>query len=142
MARQSRFTPEIREEIKRRRAAGEGYKQLARAFDAAPPTIYYLLHPEKDEKRKRSRNSGEAARIYRTTSGVGRTQSTRAERESILPPIPPDTRSLSARMFGDPLPGRSALDAKRRTLDAHYPPSGPLYIGTSPAFQDEARGLE
>ncbi|MEM8575536.1 MAG: hypothetical protein AAGF48_12975 [Pseudomonadota bacterium] len=28
-------------------------------------------------------------------------------------PIPLDTRSITARVFGDPLPGRSALDKKR-----------------------------
>lgn len=33
-----------------------------------------------------------------------------------LPLIPDDTRSLSARLLGDPLPGRSALD--RRIYEA------------------------
>lgn len=31
-----------------------------------------------------------------------------------LAEIPPDTRSLTGRLFGDPLPGRSALDVKRQ----------------------------
>jgi len=32
--------------------------------------------------------------------------------------IPPDTRSLTARMLGDPIPGRSALDRRRPKLFA------------------------
>lgn len=32
-----------------------------------------------------------------------------------LAEIPPDTRSLTGMLFGDPLPGRSALDKRRMT---------------------------
>lgn len=34
------------------------------------------------------------------------------ELEARLAEIPPDTRCLTARFFGDPLPGRSALDRR------------------------------
>jgi hypothetical protein len=32
-----------------------------------------------------------------------------------LAEIPPDTRSLTARLFGDPIPGRRAIDQRRAT---------------------------
>lgn len=35
-----------------------------------------------------------------------------------IPPVPRDTRTLTARIFGDPLPGRSALDQKREQEQA------------------------
>lgn len=38
---------------------------------------------------------------------------TRRDAERLMALIPPDTRGVTARLFGDPLPGRSALDQRR-----------------------------
>jgi hypothetical protein len=38
----------------------------------------------------------------------------RADAERLVGLIPRDTRSLTGRIFGDPMPGRSALDKERR----------------------------
>jgi len=37
----------------------------------------------------------------------------KADRERMLASIPDDTRTLTGRIMGDPLPGRSALDMRR-----------------------------
>jgi hypothetical protein len=40
-------------------------------------------------------------------------QQMRADAEVLLKQIPPDTRDLTSRLMGDPLPGRRALDARQ-----------------------------
>jgi hypothetical protein len=52
---------------------------------------------------------------YRTRCGQNTTNGTRVlmskeEYEALIASIPEDTRDLTARLCGDPLPGRSALD--------------------------------
>jgi hypothetical protein len=47
------------------------------------------------------------AKLYPSRPKPGDIEARRAE-------IPADTRSLTARIFGDPLPGRSALDRSAR----------------------------
>lgn len=41
----------------------------------------------------------------------------RQEFQRLMATIPPDTRDLTSRIAGDPLPGRSHLDRKRMQAD-------------------------
>jgi len=43
-----------------------------------------------------------------------------AEVERLRRSVPADTRSFSARLFGDPLPGRSALDKRRSIIPTNF----------------------
>lgn len=67
-----------------------------------------------DTTRRRDgtpRRSGNAARASFFNSG--REVETPGYRQK-PPPVPDDTRDVTGRIFGDPMPGRSALDAMRR----------------------------
>jgi hypothetical protein len=57
-------------------------------------------------RSNRVRNTGHAERLTNST--------TNADAARLLALIPADTRSLTGRLAGDPLPGRSALDMKRQ----------------------------
>jgi hypothetical protein len=46
------------------------------------------------------------------TAGFARFRPTPAELRALARAIPPDTRDVTARLCGDPLPGRSALDRR------------------------------
>lgn len=46
------------------------------------------------------------------------TKAAKLQAERMLLAIPADTRDLTQRLFGDPLPGRSALDQARKQLAA------------------------
>lgn len=55
------------------------------------------------------------AAALRDKSEAGLKYASRIDRETLaarLSEIPQDTRPLTARIFGDPLPGRSALDRR------------------------------
>ena len=45
------------------------------------------------------------------------TKEARINGERMWRDLPPDTRGLTARICGDPLPGRSALDKRRNGLE-------------------------
>lgn len=89
------------------REEGKSYKAIGRRFGVEEHTVHARLDPVYAEQR-RKRN--------------GRT--TKAVREHVRPAIddaeafrqfasfPKDTRNLTARLCGDPLPGRSALDMR------------------------------
>lgn len=72
--------------------------------------------------RKRQRKIDEiAAAAAKRAAGLNRHVGKRgtlmeAEWKRQMAEIPDDTRDLTARTFGDPLPGRSALDRKHSSL--------------------------
>ena len=57
-------------------------------------------------------------RLDRKTSGPGKITSeriaVRKQAEALIDAIPADTRDLTQRVMGDPLPGRSALDRREK----------------------------
>lgn len=64
---------------------------------------------------KRRRNADNRA-MTAAKKAAGLTYASRIDAADVaarLAEIPPDTRSLTGRMFGDPLPGRSALARHR-----------------------------
>lgn len=77
--------------------------------------------PERVERRKKARRSEEAQarqqEAYRgnTWSVIGKLGGSRISAEDIAKlklAIPDDTRTITGIVFGDPLPGRSALDRR------------------------------
>jgi hypothetical protein len=91
--------------------AGWTYKRLGEKFEVNYQTVKRALDPEfrakrckqvRDAARQRARaNDGWVQRKREHASAT----SMKADGLARLAEIPPDTRSLTARMFGDPIPG-------------------------------------
>lgn len=64
-------------------------------------------------KQRRNEMNREAT-ANRKAAGIvlGLDTGVRADAERLMAQIPADTRTVTARLFGDPLPGRSALDQR------------------------------
>lgn len=97
-------------EIKRAsdlRASGMSWDNLGKHLGCDGETIRRQLDPEYREVR---------AQRYHSSNPAYRMQSERrisaAEAERAVARIQPDTRTRAARIMGDPMPGRSALDKK------------------------------
>lgn len=84
------------------------YRQLAERFGVSAQAMFYALS---DASQRR------AAIIRRASLGPPTVTRLRVSVEQDaairLTEIPEDTRDLTGRFFGDPLPGRSALDQKK-----------------------------
>lgn len=78
------------------------YAELGKRYALSGVTVYYALnnHAARVAEERRA-----ASRAYQGPRPIDPARL--AER---LAAIPADTRDLTARFFGDPLPGRSALD--------------------------------
>lgn len=86
------------------RANGETWTTIGREFGVDPKTAKTRLDPAYREKRRARRQS--------TSPNFMRGKVERVDRIMEIPPIPADTRGLTARTFGDPIFERSALYAK------------------------------
>lgn len=94
------------------RRNGESWGSIARALGIGEERIRRIIEPGFAERR----NAGIIeARYTRGVRGEPRVKLTPNEVRAALNGIPEDTRSRSARFFGDPLPGRSALDRRTHT---------------------------
>lgn len=82
-------TPKLLARIRQLRRQGETYKAIGAAIGIHKTTVADWLG-----KSNRGRNP------FRPN-------------DRDLPAVPVDTRDMTGRMLGDPLPGRSALDKKR-----------------------------
>lgn len=109
-------TPAEREakiaEAKRLRAAGVDFKNIGRALCINETTAHMWVDPDYAQSRREQIN--EARRHWRKQSKSVNTHAVfnhglnDAEIMRRLREIPEDTRSLTGRLLGDPLPGRSA----------------------------------
>jgi hypothetical protein len=96
---------------RRFRAGGMTWKDLGRCFNVTPETVKYQIDPEwKNRSLERRAELRQAPRI--PSPQPEDASPTRAELAKLLRSIPLDTRDLTARICGDPLPGRSALDMR------------------------------
>ena len=100
------------------RKAGQSYKQLSWFFNVSVNSVRYHC----DVARQVRRNEEKQATLRRSEIlGPGNMQSAREIRKidyeamRLKREIPKDTRSLTARLCGDPLSGRSALDSHGQT---------------------------
>lgn len=112
------MTPEQRDRIaaegRRLRQEGLSWRAIGRIFGVGDQTVRYWADPDRAQEVRAASASNRAAgrkqggRPSREDSAAGR-----ADVMARLAEIPPDTRSITARLFGDPLPGRSALERER-----------------------------
>ncbi len=113
MPRRPNITPEQVEQMRELREKGKlSYTQIAEQIGVHKTAVYYWLNPKKQAKKKDynvERNKD--LRPLGPTKVV--------KQPPVLPSAlpPPDTRSLTGRLLGDPIPGRSALDRKLKEKD-------------------------
>ena len=115
MATLPALTPEQRAEVMRLyRDEKVSVPKLAARFRVSDPTIRRVVDPKyRDydrtvQNRKRARLIKESPHAGRLSAG----RPTAEDVERLRADIPADTRDLTARILGDPLPGRSALDRR------------------------------
>jgi hypothetical protein len=96
-------------------ARGLSYTEVAKVFGLTNTTVHRRLDPmfaahlrERVNMARAVKRGTEVAATFRYTPPPEQDSAAR------LAEIPPDTRSLTARVFGDPLPGRSAFDRYSR----------------------------
>lgn len=80
-------------------AHGYSIWDAARLLDIPYATLRRWLDPAFAAREREQYRAGTARRAFRPSGP--------------LPPVPEDTRDLTGRLMGDPLPGRSALDRRR-----------------------------
>jgi len=98
------------------RAANVGWLAISRMTGLSVDVLRYRLDATFAERRRaHSRAKHLALRQERAGPIVHAQRDIRPQDAALaLAKVQPDTRSLMAKFFGDPLPGRSALDRKRR----------------------------
>jgi hypothetical protein len=112
------LTAEQIAEAKRLYADGWSYPRLGERFGCDYKTVKLALDADYAKERRMQVNS--AARLRRSPykRPAGRENasgaSVKEDAAARLAEIPKDDRSLTARLMGDPLPTRSALDKARR----------------------------
>lgn len=120
MARPKTVTPKMIKTMHRMRERGRTMLEIAEHLGLDRSTISYHLNAELREKRReyvrerkqmlKEAEEGRAAAGYVPKYLLEKIENDwkRLRRE-----IPRDTRTFTQRFFGDPLPGRSALDRKQ-----------------------------
>jgi len=108
-------------EARRLRSEGMTWVALARKFGCASDTVKRALDPAFRQHRAEGIKAAKANRKQGVEMPRGRptnfviSEGTAVARDAarLMALIPKDTRPLTARLFGDPLPGRSALDQRK-----------------------------
>lgn len=115
-------------EIKEKIAAGAKVRAIAAQYGVARDTVLRAVDPAFRARRAAmiARNKGNGYCDRRPIKATpvkpdGIERRILADALRLMEQIPADTRCLTARIFGDPLPGRSAFDARYRTTgkDTH-----------------------
>lgn len=109
--------PERAEIIRRAlamREEGATWNAIGRALDFRNTTIRFHCDPEFRKKSNESKRYLRPGGRFHYFSSENDPISTRTDALRRLAEIPEDTRSLTARTFGDPLPGRRACDLRAR----------------------------
>lgn len=106
-----KFSEEAIEEARRLMNAETPWAEIGRKLGCNPDTIRRRLDPKWREYRAAQIRSVKHADGYVNMNRVSEVRrSRRDEADRRMAEIPEDTRSVSQRIMGDPLPGRSALD--------------------------------
>ena len=92
------------------------WTDIARATGFSAEKVRRRLDPEYRRRRNQRANESRVRILAEITPAariVGTARVSPKDAERAIAAIPPDTRNLTARAFGDPLPGRSALDQRK-----------------------------
>ena len=93
-------TPHYFHDLARRlRSEGKTTAAIAKEIGVSETTVRRIVTDHPDSRRVANGKNAER-------------RDDRAEAAKLMRKIPNDTRSLTARLFGDPLPGRSAADTQ------------------------------
>lgn len=88
------------------RDRGMSIREIAEEMKVSKNAILYALDPE---KRACQAERDFEKRIKREGRQYVPVEFYKAKEKEVFPPLPPDTRDLTGRLLGDPLPERSAL---------------------------------
>lgn len=110
------MSPEAIKKARQMIQAGATWKAVGRELGCAADTVRRWLDPQWAEMRRKQVNEARLRKRLGNPVQREKPQSLRvavkADAERAFAQVPPDTRDLTARIFGDPLPGRSALDQR------------------------------
>ena len=112
------FTEEEIARINSMRASGSSWQAIGASFGCSYDKVRRAVEPAYAAKRTQQIRECEARRRDRghyKSQGISHMASRNSVADDAmarLAEIPPDTRGLTARTFGDPIPGRSALDRR------------------------------
>jgi hypothetical protein len=107
---------EDKEKIERLVAEGKSMREIGAMYGCSSTLVLYTIRPDIRKNRQKQANDRKNADL---TGLKPRTWSKPEPKVVVLGvPEPRDTRDLTGRMFGDPLPGRSYLDRIRAKQDA------------------------
>lgn len=102
-----RMTEQNRAEARQLYAAGWTITAIGRHLGFLPESIRRIVDERYAARRRESINKAREQRRL-TSAAISQRREVDASRSE----VPTDTRDLTARLFGDPLPGRSALDQR------------------------------
>lgn len=111
------MSPEQIELVRQLRAAGMGWVRIGKAVGLGEHRIRRIVDPEyrarrnKLAERRRPRPRKNEVGGPLSAGVVGRPSAEKLR--AIALALPSDTRGLTARLMGDPLPGRSALEQRK-----------------------------
>lgn len=117
--RQMDLPPDQVQRARELRAEGLSWSNIGARLGLHEDTMRRRIDPGFKERR-----TGPRVRAFIRAGGERHV--TQAEAETALARVPTDTRSMSARVMGDPLPGRSALDKMRAAQPVKVGPYSPV----------------
>lgn len=104
--------------IRRLKATGMLIKDIAKECDVNKSTVIYHTS-EKRKKAEREARNQRQKELFLSKKSMECVkfdfvpEETRQMAERLMRQVPRDTRDLTGRVFGDPIPGRSALDQRQ-----------------------------
>jgi hypothetical protein len=112
--RKPEISDETWERAKKLRLDGASWERVARYVGAGVERTRYRIDPAWVEKRRDRFRGRPEGKPRKYTLSAGRLESWMPPEQyaQLLATIPHDQRSFTARLLGDPLPGRSALDQR------------------------------
>lgn len=107
------------ERARRYRREGMPWSTIGARLGVSPERLRYWIDPGYAEHRRKRTNANRRRAYWAEPRQFGARVSaghvSPQDLASAVANVPVDTRSRMARFMGDPLPGRSALDAKRNS---------------------------
>lgn len=115
MAKPRPMTEEEIAEARQMKKMGYGLREIAAALGFHVTTISRNVRPDgKRQHRNRQRDYYQRNHAKGCGHNAVSHAETRVQAERLMEMIPDDTRDLTARLMGDPLPGRSALHRSKQ----------------------------